>query len=227
MGNDGAIFLYWFGFLVNFFFFRIKDWMQGKKREDFYRNHPKAKVHIKLLLIRVALATGVIFPLYLMLKFAIMAGLNTAIVNSLISGSALFTAIIFYFAFQEKLSKQHMFGMVLLITAAALISFSKEEKVIESKSEVSFLIPVFLALCCCLFYAAGSWVVRTVHELKTITTTQFISDAFFVYSFVLIAFSLIWEFFVQSYTNQVIFWAFLTSVFNIIAAVMIGKAVGI
>jgi len=227
LGNDGAILLYWFGFLLNYIFFRVKDWLQGSSREDFYQNHPQAKLHIKLVFFRAALATGVFVPLYFMMKYAILSGINTAVINSLITGSALFTAILFYFVFDERLSKQHIIGMLFLTGAAALICFSKEKKEVKSTGEVSVIVPVIFALVCCCFYALNSWVNRVVFDLKTIPITRFTSDAFFVYALLLILLSLLWEFYVQSYTWTVVYWGFICSIFNIFGTVMIAKAIGI
>lgn len=103
-----------------------------------------------------------------MMKYAILAGINTAIINSLISGTAFFTAVLFYFLFNEKLSKQHFIGIFMLMIAVILVSFSQDKKEVkegeekEEEEKVSVLVPVFIALLCCVFYMAISWLSRTV-----------------------------------------------------------------
>ena len=56
-----------------------------------------------------------------------MAGLSPSIVMSVTTVGTIITAVAFYFAYQEKLTVQHVISMVLFIAGIVMIGFSNAD----------------------------------------------------------------------------------------------------
>jgi drug/metabolite transporter (DMT)-like permease len=211
--NDGIILLFWFGFIVNYCAYHIKRGLEGKKehgvwwskeRSAYYKpsgfgGHQVNWFVVKGVICRTLLSTTVMFPLYFMMKYAILAGVSTAVINSIICCTSFITALMFYIFFRERLSGKHFVGMCLLMISVGLISSS--DRVKEATTEVigeraPVWIPVGLAITCSIIYALSTVLARVVIPPGFIKNIQFQADAFMLYSFILVTSSLLWHNFV-------------------------------
>lgn len=57
--------------------------------------------------------------------YAKEAGISPAVVQSFNSFSSFMTAVVFYYLYQEKLTKQHLVGMLLIIASVFIVAISK------------------------------------------------------------------------------------------------------
>ena len=57
--------------------------------------------------------------------YAKSADLNQGLITAMLSCSCIFTSVIFYFIFNEKLKIKFLIGIVLMITCVALVALSK------------------------------------------------------------------------------------------------------
>ena len=94
-----------------------------------------------------------------MMKCAILAGIPTSIINSLICGTPFLTAFVFYLVYKERISKIHFLGMMLLLSSTILISAGPKNSVeneklfVAGEKKMPAYVPVLLALFLCLLYA--------------------------------------------------------------------------
>ena len=68
------------------------------------------------------------------MQFAFLAGVNQGIIASIFSTSIVFSAIVFYFMYQESLSHRHLIGILFFIVCVVLISVGKAHRDIPSVS---------------------------------------------------------------------------------------------
>lgn len=83
-------------------------------------------------LIGLFLRAGLVFASLLLVvvtyDLSTKAGINQGISSSLFQASCMFTAIIFYFVFHQRLSTQHFLGIFLSMACFGLMTLSKLQK---------------------------------------------------------------------------------------------------
>jgi drug/metabolite transporter (DMT)-like permease len=65
--------------------------------------------------------------------------LNSGIISSIFSSTILYSTLIFYVVYGQKLSMQSIFGILLILAQVFLISTSQEEKVGASITELKYI----------------------------------------------------------------------------------------
>ena len=60
-------------------------------------------------------------------KYAALAEINQGVIASLFTSGVIFTSILFYYIYGEKLTCKDVVGIVIIIAGVALIGFSKDD----------------------------------------------------------------------------------------------------
>ena len=79
---------------------------------------------IKLMAIRFILSLVATINIYFMFSTAITSNVNSSIIITIFSATALITSLIFYLVLNEKVSMRHYMGMIFLIISVVLIANS-------------------------------------------------------------------------------------------------------
>jgi drug/metabolite transporter (DMT)-like permease len=183
--NDGVMLLFWFGFILNFAFYHLKTAREAstqfgsywsKERSAYFKIETETGAYklnnynLYSIALRSTLLTAVMFPLYFMMKTAIEAGVSTAVINSIIGFTSFLSALMFWLAFNETLSKKHVIGMLFLLGSMTLISLSPqlEDKPIHQQSK-SIWVPISLAILCCFIYSFSTLLAKFVIPRGEIT----------------------------------------------------------
>jgi drug/metabolite transporter (DMT)-like permease len=74
------------------------------------------------LVLRTLLIHASMMAFYLVLVYVDKAKVNLAVIASMFSIAAFFTALVFYLVFNERLELKHYVGMTLLTIAIAIIT---------------------------------------------------------------------------------------------------------
>jgi len=74
------------------------------------------------LVLRTLLIHASMMAFYLVLVYVDKAKVNLAVISSMFSIAAFFTALVFYLVFNERLELKHYVGMTLLTIAIAIIT---------------------------------------------------------------------------------------------------------
>lgn len=74
------------------------------------------------LVLRTLLIHASMMAFYLVLVYVDKAKVNLAVIASMFSIAAFFTALVFYLVFNERLELKHCVGMTLLTIAIAIIT---------------------------------------------------------------------------------------------------------
>lgn len=77
-------------------------------------------------MLRAFVNLAVLYGVFYSLEFASKANINQGVIASLFSSSIVFTAIIFYFLYDERLTWRVLIGIIFIGGGAALISIGKE-----------------------------------------------------------------------------------------------------
>ena len=59
-------------------------------------------------------------------KYATLAQINQGVIASLFTSGVIFTSVLFYFIYQEALTKKDLFGVIFIMAGVAMIGFGKE-----------------------------------------------------------------------------------------------------
>lgn len=77
---------------------------------------------------------------------SIRAGVSVGVILSIASLSAFFTAVVFYFAYGEKLHLKHMIGMFIMLMCLGSIAMSKGSRPRSGNEEENHTLPVFIPI---------------------------------------------------------------------------------
>lgn len=102
------------------------------------------------------------FAVFYTMELAFKAHVNQGIIASLFSTSIVFSAVLFYFLYDEKLSIRHFIGLSLMIVAVVLISVGKTRKT-ETEVLVDDVSEEYLAMA--VIFALLSGVILTLNGL--------------------------------------------------------------
>ena len=128
------------------------------------------------------------------LRLAAIARLNQGVIASLFSTSIVYTFILFYIIYNEKMSRRHLFGMFLMGLGVVFICLGKPvlDSSIEFAPKMSFedqffienelgtlmMIAIILALLTGLIFSINSLVMRYfIYKIVEITPLQLNTDA--------------------------------------------------
>lgn len=98
------------------------------KETSIYFHHETGKFNwTKALgpLLRGCVQILIFFSVVFTMQYAYLAQVNQGVISSLFTTSIVFSAIIFYFKYDEVLSMRHVVGICFFIGAVALISIGK------------------------------------------------------------------------------------------------------
>jgi drug/metabolite transporter (DMT)-like permease len=124
------------------------------------------------------------FAVVYTMQFSYKAGVNQGIIASIFSSSIVYSAIIFYFLYDENLSHRHIVGIVFFVGCVALISIGKSKlstNVISTDEELllqhQYLVKaVAMALVTSLILTISSVVMRHYVKYVKISALQLNND---------------------------------------------------
>lgn len=101
----------------------------NKETSTYFEIHSTKFMFSYLLgpILRGIVQVAVFFSVFLTMGFAFKAGVNQGIIASLFSTSIVFSAGLFYFLYDEKLSLRHCSGLIFMGAAVVLISVGKPD----------------------------------------------------------------------------------------------------
>ena len=74
---------------------------------------------------------------FLAFKYAAMAEVNQGVIASLFTSGVIFTSILFYFIYDEKLTIMDVIGIAGILAGVALIGFGKEQQRSSETTEIT------------------------------------------------------------------------------------------
>ena len=70
---------------------------------------------------------------FLAFKYATLADINHGVIASLFTSGVIFTSILFYFIYDEKLTLRDVIGIIFILAGVALIGIGKEDALAENE----------------------------------------------------------------------------------------------
>ena len=70
----------------------------------------------------------IFFSMFLTLEASHQADINQGIISSLFSTSIIFSSLLFYLLFKDKLTVRHLLGLLMMIVSVVLICMGKDRK---------------------------------------------------------------------------------------------------
>ena len=127
-------------------------------------------------------------------EFSAYANVNQGVIASLFTSGVVFTALLFYLVYGEKLGIQSVVGMVFIVLGVVLISVSKvpetqEDEAIEEGPELTeydqqkyLLLSVVFALICGLLFSINSFVMKYYPKKYGFSVIQLNLDGYLICS---------------------------------------------
>ncbi|CDW90529.1 UNKNOWN [Stylonychia lemnae] len=147
--------------------------------------------------------------LYFTLEASLKSGVNNSIILSIYGAASIFTAIAFYFIFNEKLGVRHIVGIMLMTFSLILIASGKyqvNEQVqlrtgITEETKLSVFVPIVLAILNCFAFVAGSYYSRQMKTTK-LSIFQYTADSAAFISILFSILALVYHFNYKPYTSE-------------------------
>ncbi|CDW86818.1 UNKNOWN [Stylonychia lemnae] len=136
-------------------------------------------------------------------NYATLAGMNLGIITVIFNFCCITDSIVFYFFFQEKLSKPQILGVSVLLLSAYFISLKSENdqfiypylsgetnqqyflrvEKLNSEKNYNAMCAIFTALVCTLFFSARDVILRYYRINKNYPAFELSLDSLTLYSF--------------------------------------------
>lgn len=127
-----------------------KYYMMSESQETLISTKPSTYVlhwfNVWGLLIRCFLIHSGMFAFYYVMIYVDAAQVSLAVIASLFSSAAFFTALVFHIAFNEKLQIRHYLGMVLMTLAIFIVTQSKPQAIYDHAATVGIWVPILLVM---------------------------------------------------------------------------------
>lgn len=161
----------------------------NKETSTYYDVHT-GKIELSRLMgpiSRGIIQVATFFAVFLTMEFAFKAGVNQGIIASLFSTSIVFSSILFYFLYEEKLSIRHLIGLALMLTAVVLISIGKPSSSsltegssvsteLEAEQAYYLVLAIIFALICGLILTINAVIMRHYVKYLHISPLQLNND---------------------------------------------------
>ena len=109
------------------------------------------------------------------------AGLNQGIISALIGFTPLPTALLFYCFYNEKLNKNHLYGIFLMLICLGLLSYRSDESKIVNGHNVTMWVlmkPFLLVFLIIIGVSLHTLLIRYAIHTRKMPLVQFNIDAF-------------------------------------------------
>ena len=113
----------------------------SKSESKYFRNNKVFWFNVFGLLLRTLLVHLSMIAFYSVLVYVDQAQISLAVISSMFSIAAFFTAFVFYVVFRERLELKHYVGMSMLTLAIAIITQSQPKKG-EKEAQCSIWVPI-------------------------------------------------------------------------------------
>eukprot|EP00347_Sterkiella_histriomuscorum_P018736 403344374 len=198
-------------FLVYHAFLGIQNIQKGDKfwnrnNSMIYKGTDKNAIDYLILfglILRAIGSVGGFLNTYGIIRAAQIANLSPSVAMSFTSFTMFLVSLVFYLAYNEKLTIKLIMGMMLVVMAVFLVGIDKAISDYNSKESdvLKSFAPILLAILQCFFYSFNAFVVRFLGR-RNYSAIRITIDYLFLYSFFALTLFVYEITYGQSYTFQ-------------------------
>lgn len=121
--------------------------------------------------------------------FASLSGVNSGIIASLFSTAIPFTSLMFFYKYNQKLSKQDYLGFILIMVCVIFISLGGvQEDEEQQMSHIYVALSIFFALLTSVLFSVNTLAINHVINTLQYPSEQLQIDGLFVFGLFLVPF---------------------------------------